>query len=214
MKKYTLLLIGILFVFSCNQSSKDKNNDTNDDSPIEYTQEQKIALAKEVMNLIPAGEEHQIFKTITGTWKFKAKVKSPDGTDVFIGEGITKNKMILGDRFLHSESVDDNEKQLAVGLMILGFNRQTNFYEVTLYSDGGTYNVSSKGIVQKQESKQIIETKGSRFDTILKVDEDYEVSIDFISESYYTITLRFKDIYSSSTFSEVLIEYKRTDEKV
>jgi hypothetical protein len=196
---YSLTVVFV--ITACSQNGKESNEEKL--SPDEMKKR-----GEEMMKAIMPGEEHRQLKQLEGTWSFKCTMQGgKDNKAIFAGSGKTTNKMILNGRFLHSESVKADSLPLPIGLFLLGYDRGQKKYTTTIFGEGGTNYVSTTGEMDK--GKKQIHTSGSNYNPILKVNEDYDVDVQMLSDNNYQIVISFKDKMAKSTMSSLTIDFTR-----
>jgi hypothetical protein len=92
------------------------------------------------------GPEHERLSSLAGTWDVRMRwMASPDSAVEI--EGVMRNRMILGGRFLVSEM--ESPSQLfgmpVASMTVYGFDRRSGHYTVVGYDTFGTYYVTASG---------------------------------------------------------------------
>ncbi len=188
--------------FSCNEKKKEVKEP-------EISAEEMKVRGEEMMKSIVPGEEHKQFGQLEGNWNFKCTMQGGKGkTEIFAGAGRAANKLILGGRFLQSEFNKTDSLPLPIGLFILGFDRVQKKYTTTIFSEGGTNYVTTAG--SKGKETNMIHTSGSNTNEILKVQEDYDVDVQFMTKDNYRVVISFKDKMAKATMSSLTVDLNRS----
>ena len=221
MKQLILFLVIITGIIGC----QNKQEPIPGDTPKEPAQEQidfsklteaeKQELGNKMMESIVAGEQHKELQKFVGTWNFKTHTKSSNSGDtVFSGSGTTINRLILDGKFLVSESEKKDDHLIAVGLMVIGYDRTIDRYTTTMYSDGGTNYITSQGAVDPGAKEKNIRTSGTYYNPILKNNDAYDIILEPVSENRYRVVIDFKDPATRSTQSSMIIDYEKVSNPV
>lgn len=139
---------------------------------------------QKMMALMGPGPEHQDFETLVGTWDMTAKYSMGPGQTIEV-KGRAENVMILGGRFLRSETMGTApEMGMTVEAMtIYGFDRRTSEYTLVGYDTMGPYYVTAAGkreaganeVVMQGEIEEHGDVK--KYDMVLRwVDADTHVT--------------------------------------
>ena len=72
--------------------------------PEDMTAEQLADIRRRIAEAAQPGDEHALLATLAGEWHQVLKLRPAPGADVMTMEGTATNEMILGGRFLKTES--------------------------------------------------------------------------------------------------------------
>jgi hypothetical protein len=153
------------------------------------------------------GPEHKRLAALEGNWDQEVKLWMAPGQNPLIFKGTVQNKMILGGRFLQTESKFGGEGFQAEALLIMGFDRRVNQYTEVDFDSEGTYYVTGAGpfdsarnaIVLSGEETQPGGATGNKFDTIITV----------LSPDKYRTEIMFKKTGDAAGFKVVEINCTR-----
>lgn len=100
---------------------------------------------QQMMALLAPGPEHKDFEPLAGTWDMSIAFNMGGPMMTFTGRAV--NTMILGGRFLKSESIgkDPASGMEIEALSIYGFDRRTGEFTIVGYDTFGTYYVTAAG---------------------------------------------------------------------
>jgi hypothetical protein len=137
------------------------------------------------------GPEHKRLAALEGTWDQEVKLWMAPGQNPVTFKGTAQNTMILGGRFLQTQSKFGGEGFQAEALLIMGFDRRSNQYTEVDFDSQGTYYVTGAGpfdsarnaIVLSGEETQPGGAPVNKFDTIITVlsPDKYRTEIIFKS---------------------------------
>lgn len=134
-------------------------------------------LERRVQEAAQPGLEHQRVAALAGEWSLRFEhAPTPAATPV-VGTGTASNRMILGGRFLQSESVVQLGDARGEGLLLLGYDRRTSRYTMLGLDTFGTHYVEAEGpfdegsgaIVMYGEEHDPISRRTERFTVIVRV---------------------------------------------
>jgi hypothetical protein len=143
---------------------------------------------RQMQEMLGPGPEHRTFHPLEGTWTVDASYNMGGGQTLAV-RGRATNRLILGGRFLVSESTSSEQKSgMTIDAMtIYGFDRRTGEYTLVGYDTLGTYYVTAVGtkasganeVVMQGQVQENGRTK--KYDMVLRwVDQDtYATAIIF-----------------------------------
>ena len=137
------------------------------------------------------GEEHALMAALAGEWHQILRLTPAPGADVMTMEGTANNEMILGGRFLKTESDLHLPGVEGGSLSLLGFDRRSEEFNNIGMDTEGTYWVTAKGTYD-QEARTIT-MSGEDYDPIFGHVQEYDFKIRFVDEDTYVTEIWFKD---------------------
>jgi hypothetical protein len=142
------------------------------------------------MQLAQPSAEHELLKKLSGSWNITFKYDMGGG-NFMDGKGTGSAQMILGGRFLQSESTTEAMGMKVGSMSILGYDRRTNKYTMYAIDEMGTYAINAEGDYNHADKKLIL--KGSVMDpsTITKDMQDFRFVYDFTNENEIKVDLFF-----------------------
>jgi hypothetical protein len=171
---------------------------------------EKAKKAAESYALAAPGPEHQRLQSLVGRWDQEIKVWSEPGKTPMTLKATCENKMILGGRFLVSESKGNMGGMSVESTHITGFDRRHKKYTTIGLDTFGTYYVTAAG--PYDESKQAVVMYGEDVDPLLGT-QKYDFILRVPGPDKYIIEIVFKDkehTRGAEEFKEVEITYTRT----
>src|SRR5688572_665077 len=102
-------------------------------------------LERRVQEAAQPGPEHRRLAALAGEWNLRFELSPSPATQPVVGSGTASNRMILGGRFLQSESVVQLGGDRTEGLMILGYDRRAGRYTMLGLDTYGTHYVGAEG---------------------------------------------------------------------
>ena len=112
------------------------------DTPNPASQSEMMA---EYMALAQPGPEHERLTALVGTWKMEITMWPAPGGEALTTSGKIINKMVLGGRFLMSESESGQGIMATQSIGIMGFDRRSGEYTSVGFDTWGTYYVTASG---------------------------------------------------------------------
>lgn len=152
--------------------------------------EDKAKLAARYQQLAAPGDEHRRLEALAGSWNEEIKFWEAPGTPPMTLKGTCENRMILGGRFLRSETKGTGPFPFAT-LSLLGFDRRYNRYTYSSYDDQGTYYVTAAGPYDAAQNAVVM--YGEDVDPVLGHTQKYNVITRIISPEKYVTAIIFKD---------------------
>ena len=137
------------------------------------------------------GEEHALMATLVGGWHQVLKLTPAPGADVMTMEGTATNEMILGGRFLKTESDVVLPGAEGGSMSLLGFDRRSDEFNTIGMDTGGTYWVTAKG--KYDEQTRTITMSGEDYDAIFDGIQEYDFRIRLVDDDTYVTEIWFKD---------------------
>jgi hypothetical protein len=151
----------------------------------------KAKMAAAYYQLAKPGPEHKQLESLVGAWDQEVKYWMQPGKPPMTFKGTCQNRMILGGRFLLSES-KSGEGQMAVeSMIIVGFDRRHKKYTTVALDTTGTYWVTAAGLYD--DSKKAIVMYGEDVDPALGHTQKYDMVTRVISPTQYVTEVIFKD---------------------
>ncbi len=112
-----------------------QNND--DKSAMHEMDEQTQAMMAEMEKYAAPGPEHEVLKTMVGSWKTASKAWMGPG-EPLTSEGTADGELIMGGRFLVLRSHGTMMGKPYEGMELLGYDRMANQYTAIWIDDVGT----------------------------------------------------------------------------
>ena len=157
----------------------------------ELSEAEKAKRMAESSALAAPGPEHQRLQSLVGRWDREIKVWPEPGKPSMTLKGTCENKMILGGRFLVSESKGNMGGMIIETFNIMGFDRRHKKYTTIGLDTFGTYYVAAAG--PYDESKQAVVMHGEDVDPVLGGTQKYDFIFRVIGPDKYTFEIVFKD---------------------
>ena len=151
--------------------------------------------------------EHKRLAALEGTWDQEIKIWLAPGKDPMVLKGTAQNKMILGGRFLQTQSEFSGSGLQAEALLIMGYDRRFSQYTLVDFDSAGTFYVTAAGsfdtarnaFVLSGEETQAAGAPGSKYDNI----------ITLLSPDKYRTEIIFKKMAGAEGFKAVEITCTR-----
>jgi len=142
------------------------------------------------MEMAKHGPEHKQLESLVGTWDQEIKFFMEPGKPPMTFKGTCQNHMILGGRFLVSESKGGSGPMAFESMTIMGFDRRTGKFTTVGFDSEGTYYVAGAG--PYDESRKAIVMYGEDVDPLLGT-QKYDMVMRIISPTSYIKEVVFKD---------------------
>jgi hypothetical protein len=199
MVKYLYIIFIIILLVAC-------SSDISQEQQEKQSQEELMAT---YMELAQPGEEHKLLASLTGTWNMDIKLWMQPGADPMAFPGTCQNKMILGDRFLLSESQGGEGEMYTETHVLIGFDGRHKKFTQVGFDTWGTYYVTATG--PYDEKTRTITMYGEDEDPIIGKTQKYDMIIRFINENKYITEVVFKDFRTPNQepFKSVEIIYTK-----
>ena len=169
----------------------------------------KSKRAAESYALAAPGPEHQRLQSLVGKWTEDIKVWPEPGKGPMSLKGTCENRMILGGRFLVTETRGDMGGMNVESTHITGFDRRRKQYTTVALDTFGTYYITAAGPFD--ESKQAVVMYGEDVDPLLGT-QKYDIIIRILGPDKYTMEIVFKDkvhTHGAAEFKAVEVTYTR-----
>jgi hypothetical protein len=154
----------------------------SDEEKLRKMAEQEQALAGPV-------QEHKLLAGMAGKWDKEIRFWPGPGSAPIVMKGACDNKMILGGRFLKSESTGTG---LPIEtLQIMGFDRRFGKYTYVGYDNFGTYYVTGEGTFDA--GKNTLTLHGEEVGPGPGQRQKYDIVFRFISPTKYVSEVIFKN---------------------
>lgn len=142
------------------------------------------------MELAKPGPEHEQLESLVGTWDQEIKFYMEPGKPPMTFKGTCQNRMILGGRFLVSESKGGSGPMAFESVIITGFDRRTGKFTTVGFDTEGTYYVAGAG--PYDQSRKAIVMYGEDVDPVLGT-QKYDMVTRIVSPTKYIKEVVFKD---------------------
>ena len=159
--------------------------------PEDMTAEQLADIQRRIAEAAQPGDEHALLATLAGEWHQVLKLRPAPGADVMTMEGTATSEMILGGRFLKTESSLHLPGVEGGSLSFLGFDRRSGEFTTIGMDTEGTYWVTAKGTVGERD--EFITMSGEDYDPIFGHLQEYDFKIRFVDADTYITEIWFKD---------------------
>lgn len=159
--------------------------------------------------LAKPGPEHQQLAALAGKWDVEVKVWMAPGGQPMNFKGKCENRMILGGRFLVSESKSEGQMPIE-STTIIGFDRRSKKYTTVGLDTGGTYWVTAAG--PYDAAKKAIVMYGEDEDPALGTQKYYFVTRVTSPDKYVTEVIFTDSAHTKGApeFKAVELTYTRT----
>ena len=137
------------------------------------------------------GEEHALMATLAGEWDQVLRLTPAPGAEVMTMEGIATSVMVLGGRFLQTESTLHLPGVEGGSLSLLGCDRRSDEFNTVGMDTEGTYWVTATGTYD--EEARIITMSGEDYDPIFGHLQEYEFRMRLVDDDIYVTEIWFKD---------------------
>jgi hypothetical protein len=132
--------------------------------------------------------EHKLLSRMVGKWDKEVKLWPGPAATPIITKGACENKMILGGRFLKSESAGTGSP--IETLQIMGFDRRFGKYTYVGYDNYGTYYVTAEGAFEA--GTKTFTLHGEEAGSQPGQSQKYDIVVRFISPTKYVTEVIFK----------------------
>jgi Protein of unknown function (DUF1579) len=145
------------------------------------TPEEIAKLQATMLESMAPGPEHERLSGLAGRWNLETRIWPEPGAEPVTVSGLAENRMILGGRFLVSETTTSSGPMQGESMTILGFDRRNGWYTSAGYDTYGTYHVAAQGrwngergaIVMHGEDTVVAANHTQTWDFVLRpIDED------------------------------------------
>jgi len=147
------------------------------------------------------GPEHQRLQALVGKWKLAIKVRNQPDQEGMTLTGQCENKMILGGRFLVSETHSGNGAWAIETITIIGFDRRNKRYTMVVFDTTGTSYGTSAG--SYDQSLNAIVTSREDQDPGLNSTRKHQFVISFLGPSTYTQRITVDSQLIEMTYTRV-----------
>ena len=171
-------------------------------------EQRRQELARRVLEAAQPGPEHERLASLAGEWNLRFSYYTEPGGAPTVGTGTATNRMILGGRFLHSESVTQLGDRRSEGLMILGYDRRSNRYTALALDNWGTYYVEAEGPFD--EGSRAIVMYGEETDPLTNRTERYTMITRVLNANEYVQEIVFR-LPNGESFKAVEVRCTRKD---
>jgi hypothetical protein len=155
----------------------------------QVSDEEKLRrMAEQGQALTGPVEEHKLLAGMAGKWDMEVKLWPGPGATPIVLKGACDNKMILGGRFLKSESAGKGSPIEA--LQIIGFDRRFGRYTFVGYDNFGTYYITAEGVLDA--GKETLTLHGEEAGPQAGQSQKYDIVLHFISPTKYVSEVIFK----------------------
>lgn len=163
-------------------------------------------MARRVLEAAQPGPEHARLATLAGEWDLRFSYWTSPTGDPIVGTGTATNRMILGGRFLHSESVTQLGDRRSENLTILGYDRRANRYTTLGLDTWGTYYVEAEG--PWDDGSRAIVMYGEETDPMSNRTERYTMITRFAGPDEYVQEIVFR-LPNGESFKAVEVRHTR-----
>jgi hypothetical protein len=159
------------------------------------TPEEIAKLQAVMMESMNPGPEHERLSRLAGRWELETRIWPEPGAQPMTVPGSASNRMILGGRFLVSETTTSSGPMQGESLTIFGFDRRNGWYTSAGYDTFGTYHVAAQGgwdadrgaIVMHGEDRVVGGNHTQTWDFVLRpVDDDTYVFEIIFTDPWHT----------------------------
>lgn len=179
MKTRIVLVLACSILLSSSVVSQEQLSDAE--------QAKRAALYAESMK---PGPEHQRLESLVGRWEQEMKYWPEPGKPPITMKGMCENRMILGGRFLRSESKVEGPMAFE-HQSVIGFDRRHKKYTVVGFDSMGTYFVTAAGGFN--EATKAIVMYGEDADPLMGHTQKYDMIVRLVGPDKYIFEVVFKD---------------------
>jgi hypothetical protein len=147
--------------------------------------------AAKAIQLAGPGDEHKILEKMAGTWDQEIKYFMQPGQPPMIAKGSCTNTMVLGGRFLMTESKGGEPPMVVESLTFMGFDRRHMKYTMVGMDTMGTYYITAAGIYD--DSTKSIVMSGEDEDPVMGHTQEYDIVTRFDGDDKYIQEIIFTD---------------------
>lgn len=158
--------------------------------------------------LAEPGAEHRRLATLAGTWNQDITINVFPGQPPQKLTGSAHNEMILGGRFLKSETSGGEGDFAMEGLTILGFDTRTQEYTLVGYDTWGTYYITAAGTYDPETETMTL--SGETLEAMGDGTELYDITLKWKSDEEYLSEIIFK-MPGGERFTAVSVVNRRAD---
>jgi hypothetical protein len=156
----------------------------------QQSDEEKAKRMAAAQAIVGPGPEHQLLASLAGKWDMEVKYWMSRDKPPIVIKSKSENRMILGGRFLLSES--KTEGAIPVETMtLIGFDRRHKKYTTIGLDNMGTYYVTGAG--PYVDSRKAIVMYGEDVDPVLGGTQTYDFVLRTDGPDKYVIEIIFKD---------------------
>jgi hypothetical protein len=143
------------------------------------------------MELAKPGEEHKLLESLVGTWNMDGKMWMQPEAEPMAFKGESVNKMILGGRFLLTESKSGEGDMYTETFNLACFDRRHKKYTTIGLDTWGTYYVTAAGTYD--EKTKTLKMYGEDEDPVMGFTQKYDFIIHFESPDKHIYKVVFYD---------------------
>lgn len=155
------------------------------------TPEEQRRMAELYRRANEPGEPHARLAVLEGTWNTEARVWPGPGAEPKVVRGTARNEMILGGRFLATESTASLDGASWDALLVTGYDGRHGHYTQVAFDTWGTYYVTAAG--DRSEEAGAIVMSGEDRDPILGHTQVYDFILRIVDADRYVTEIVFKD---------------------
>ena len=156
----------------------------------ERSAEEIAALQSRYRELAQPGPEHEMLARMEGTWRQEIRMWPSPGAEPTSMTGTAESRLVLGGRFLQSESRMPGS-ELPIGISMMGFDRRSSEYTALGLDVSGTYWVTARG--PRNEESGAVVMSGEDHDPALGHTQIYDFVIRWTDDDTFIWEIVFKD---------------------
>lgn len=155
------------------------------------SEDEKARLAGMVREAMEPGLPHERLARLAGRWSVETRFWSSPGAEPTVLRGTAESRMVLGGRFLVTESAaGEGEAALRV-FSVTGFDRRWSEYTIHLCDTWGTYCVDARGPGSGEGDRIVL--SGIQRDPLLRHVQVYDVVLRVVDADTWSTAIRFHD---------------------
>lgn len=143
------------------------------------------------MELAQPGPEHQLLNDMAGKWNMELTMWPQPGGEPMKSNLTGEFNLILGGRFLQSNSKGKIFGMDSETMQILGFDRRSKKYTLVAFDTQGTYSVSAAGTMDPKTSTMTL--YGEDVDPVMNMVQKYDFVIKVIDKDTHSWSIIFKN---------------------
>ena len=185
--KQTILAVALLFALSQFAATSSRAFA----QPVTISPDSLRVLQMAMKESMQPGPEHKFLEMMAGNWKQEIKYWPAPGSDPVTMEGTAEAKMILGGRFLQTNSHSSFGGIDTDAMSVMGFDRRHKKYTYIGFDTQGTYSVSASGTFDPESNSIVM--YGEDDEPIFGFTQKYDIVVKSVDDNTMMISIIFKD---------------------
>lgn len=164
------------------------------------------AMAQRALEAAQAGPEHERLAALAGDWNVTISTWTTPTAAPLVATGSATNRMILGGRFLSSETSATLGDRAAESISMLGYDRRSNRYTIAAFDTRGTHYLTAEGLWDA--GSRALTMYGEKLDLIANRTEHYTMVVRRPGPDEYILEISFR-LPSGESFRAVEVRHTR-----